>query len=38
MKSALSSLEDRREGFDKMKQNYEATVTHIQVVLLVDHI
>ncbi|XP_063357318.1 E3 ubiquitin-protein ligase TRIM35 [Pelmatolapia mariae] len=31
MKSALSSLQEKREAFDKMKKNYEDTVTYIQV-------
>lgn len=31
MKSALSSLQEKREVFDKMKKNYEDTVAHIQV-------
>ncbi|GAA6221074.1 tripartite motif-containing protein 35-like [Lates japonicus] len=31
MKSALSSLQEKRNSFDKMKKNYEDTVAHIQV-------
>lgn len=31
MKSAISSLQEKREAFDKMKKNCEETVTHIQV-------
>ncbi|XP_071368554.1 nuclear factor 7, ovary-like isoform X1 [Centroberyx affinis] len=31
MKSALSSLQTRREAYDKIKKNYEDTVAHIQV-------
>ncbi|XP_059181906.1 zinc-binding protein A33-like [Centropristis striata] len=31
MKSALSSLQEKRDTFDKMKKNYEDTVAHIQV-------
>ncbi|XP_029350926.1 tripartite motif-containing protein 35 [Echeneis naucrates] len=31
MKSALSSLQEKRDAFDKMKKNYEDTVAHIQV-------
>ncbi|KAF6736665.1 Tripartite motif-containing protein 35 [Oryzias melastigma] len=30
MKSALSSLNERRESFEKMKKNFENTVVHIQ--------
>ncbi|XP_047431379.1 E3 ubiquitin-protein ligase TRIM35-like [Mugil cephalus] len=30
MKSALSSLQEKKEAFDKMKKNYEDTVAHIQ--------
>ncbi|XP_026183215.1 tripartite motif-containing protein 35 [Mastacembelus armatus] len=30
MKSALSSLQEKRDTFDKMKKNYEDTVSHIQ--------
>ncbi|CAG5927417.1 unnamed protein product [Menidia menidia] len=30
MKSALSSLQEKRDTFDKMKKNYEDTVAHIQ--------
>lgn len=36
MKSALSSLQERRDAFDKMKKNYEDTVAHIQVTLLTN--
>lgn len=35
MKSALSSLNERRESFEKMKKNFENTVVHIQVTLRV---
>ncbi|XP_008274712.1 tripartite motif-containing protein 35-like [Stegastes partitus] len=31
MRSALSSLKEKRDAFDKMKKNYEDTVEHIQV-------
>ncbi|XP_023268881.1 tripartite motif-containing protein 35-like [Seriola lalandi dorsalis] len=31
MKSVLSSLQEKRDAFDKMKKNYEDTVEHIQV-------
>ncbi|XP_027900242.1 tripartite motif-containing protein 35 [Xiphophorus couchianus] len=31
MKTAISSLQEKREAFDKMKKNCEDTVTHIQV-------
>ncbi|XP_070784752.1 E3 ubiquitin-protein ligase TRIM35 [Enoplosus armatus] len=31
IKSALSSLQEKRDAFDKMKKNYEDTVAHIQV-------
>lgn len=31
MKCALSSLQEKREGFDKTKKNYEDTVAYIQV-------
>lgn len=31
MKSALSSLQEKREAFDKIKKNYEDTVAYIQV-------
>lgn len=31
MKSALSSLHEKRDVFDKMKKNYEDTVVYIQV-------
>ncbi|XP_070709799.1 E3 ubiquitin-protein ligase TRIM35 [Pempheris klunzingeri] len=31
MKSALSSLQEKRDVFDKMKKNYEDTVAYIQV-------
>ncbi|XP_069020940.1 E3 ubiquitin-protein ligase TRIM35 [Embiotoca jacksoni] len=31
MKSALSSLQDKKASFDKMKKNYEDTAAHIQV-------
>lgn len=31
MKSALSALQEKRDAFDKMKKNYEDTVTCIQV-------
>lgn len=30
MKSALSSLQEKRDAFDKMKKSYEDTVVHIQ--------
>lgn len=30
MKSALSSLQEKKDAFDKMKKNYEDTVVHIQ--------
>lgn len=33
MKSALSSLQEKRDTFDKMKKNYEDAVAHIQVVI-----
>lgn len=31
MKSALSSLQEKRDAFDKMKKNYEDTVAYIEV-------
>lgn len=31
MKSALTSLQDKRQSFDKMKQNYENLKAHIEV-------
>uniref|UniRef100_A0A4W5MGH1 Tripartite motif containing 35-14 n=1 Tax=Hucho hucho TaxID=62062 RepID=A0A4W5MGH1_9TELE len=31
MRSVLTCLQEKTEAFDKMKQNYENTVTHIQV-------
>lgn len=31
MKSALSSLQEKREAFDKLKKDCEDTVTYIQV-------
>ncbi|KAF0029931.1 hypothetical protein F2P81_019036 [Scophthalmus maximus] len=31
MKSALGSLQEKRDAFERMKQNYEDTVAHIQV-------
>uniref|UniRef100_UPI0037E7796D E3 ubiquitin-protein ligase TRIM35-like n=1 Tax=Semicossyphus pulcher TaxID=241346 RepID=UPI0037E7796D len=31
MKSALSSLQEKRDAFDRMKKNYENTVAYIQV-------
>ncbi|XP_010890898.1 zinc-binding protein A33 isoform X3 [Esox lucius] len=31
MKSALTSLQEKKEAFDKVKQQYENTLTHIQV-------
>ncbi|CDQ75486.1 tripartite motif-containing protein 35 [Oncorhynchus mykiss] len=31
IKSVLTCLQEKTEAFDKMKQNYENTVTHIQV-------
>ncbi|XP_073337107.1 E3 ubiquitin-protein ligase TRIM35-like [Pagrus major] len=31
MKSALSSLQEKRDAFDKMKKNYEDTVAYIQI-------
>lgn len=37
MKSVLTCLQEKTEAFDKMKQNYENTVTHIQVELVVGH-
>lgn len=35
MKTAISSLQEKREAFDKMKKNCEDTVTHIQVQYLI---
>lgn len=31
MKLALSSLQEKRDAFDKMKKNYEDTMAYIQV-------
>ncbi|KAM8740908.1 E3 ubiquitin-protein ligase TRIM35 isoform 1-T2 [Acanthopagrus schlegelii] len=31
MKSALSSLQEKRDAFDKMKKNYEDTVAYIEI-------
>ncbi|CAK6950022.1 E3 ubiquitin-protein ligase TRIM35-like [Scomber scombrus] len=31
IKTALSSLQEKRDAFDKMKKNYEDTVVHIEV-------
>lgn len=31
MKSALSTLQEKRDAFDKIKKNYEDTLTCIQV-------
>lgn len=31
MKTALTSLQEKRDAFDKMKKSYEDTVAYIQV-------
>lgn len=31
MKSALSSLQEKKDTFDKMKKNFEDAVLHVQV-------
>lgn len=31
MKTAISSLQEKRDAFDKLKKNYEDTVVHIEV-------